>query len=55
MEWDLEDWQAAFDEYAAILEYDAGMPRLQAEALARQELRKMGAPLGLVKTAKRAA
>ena len=32
--WDLEDWQAAYDERAAILEYDEGLPRQHAEAVA---------------------
>lgn len=36
--WDEEDWQAAFDERAAILEYDAGMTRGAAEAMARSEI-----------------
>lgn len=36
--WDEEDWQAAFDERAAILEYDAGMTRGAAEAMARREI-----------------
>jgi hypothetical protein len=30
-----EDWQASFDERAAIIEYDGGAPRVWAEALAR--------------------
>jgi hypothetical protein len=30
-----EDWQASFDERAAIIEYDGGAPRIWAEALAR--------------------
>lgn len=37
-DWDIEDWQAAFDERAGILEYDEGLPRKKAEALARQWL-----------------
>ena len=32
--WDDEDWQTAFDERAAILEFDQGLPRDEAEALA---------------------
>lgn len=51
---DLEDWQAAFDERAGILEYDAGFPRLKAEALARMEFRKLGAPVEKIRTARRA-
>jgi hypothetical protein len=39
--WNSEDWQAWFDERAGVLEYDAGMPRLKAEALARQALLKL--------------
>jgi hypothetical protein len=34
--WNLADWQAAFDEEAARLEYDERLDRVQAEALARQ-------------------
>jgi hypothetical protein len=36
--WDEEDWQAAFDERAAILEYDGGFPRAEAERLAGDEI-----------------
>lgn len=36
--WDEEDWQAAFDERAGILEYDGGWPRPEAERLAREEI-----------------
>jgi hypothetical protein len=36
--WDEEDWQAAFDERAAILEFDQGMPREEAEPLAWQQI-----------------
>jgi hypothetical protein len=35
---DEEDWQAAVDERAAILEYDQGLPRAEAEARAREEM-----------------
>ncbi|MCJ2033163.1 hypothetical protein [Methylobacterium sp. J-068] len=38
--WDEEDWQAAFDERAGILEYDEGLSRLEAEALAREQIDK---------------
>lgn len=38
--WDEQDWQAAFDERAAILEFDAGLPREEAEALARREIER---------------
>jgi hypothetical protein len=34
--YDLEYWQAAYDERAGILEFDEGFPRAKAEALARQ-------------------
>jgi hypothetical protein len=34
--WDLADWQVAFDEEAARLEYDERLPRDQAKTLARQ-------------------
>jgi len=36
--WSEEDWQAAFDERAAILEYDGGFPRAEAERRAREEV-----------------
>ena len=36
--WDNEDWQAAFDERAAILEFDEGLTRAEAEHHARQEI-----------------
>jgi hypothetical protein len=36
--WEEEDWQAAFDERAAILEFDENMPRRDAEALAWREI-----------------
>jgi hypothetical protein len=36
--WDDEDWQVAFDERAAILEFDHGVPREEAEALARHQI-----------------
>jgi hypothetical protein len=35
--WSPEDWQAYFDERAAIAEFDGGLPRLQAEAQAFTE------------------
>lgn len=35
---DDEDWQAAYDERAAILEYDEGLPRAEAERLARMQV-----------------
>src|SRR5215831_16063267 len=30
--WSAEDWQAYFNERAAIAEFDGGLPRLEAEA-----------------------
>ena len=36
--WDEEDWQAAFEERAAILEFDQGMPREEAEPLACRQI-----------------
>lgn len=39
--WSDEDWRAAFDERAGILEYDEGMPRAEAEQLARQQVAEM--------------
>ena len=48
-----EDWQFMFDERAAILEYDEGLPRLQAEALARQWLIAQRGSLNGIVTAKR--
>jgi hypothetical protein len=36
--WDEEDWQSAFDERAAILEFDEGMSREEAELLAGRQL-----------------
>jgi hypothetical protein len=32
--WSAEDWQAYFDERAGIVEFDGGVPRLEAEAYA---------------------
>lgn len=40
-EWDGEDWQTAYEERAAVLEYDAGMPRGDAELLAREQIIEM--------------
>lgn len=34
---DLDDWRAAFDERAGVLEYDAGLPRQDAERQAWSE------------------
>jgi hypothetical protein len=36
--WDEEDWRAAFEERAGILEYDGGHSRQVAERLARTEI-----------------
>jgi hypothetical protein len=35
-EWSAEDWGASFDERAGIAEFDGGLPRPEAEALALQ-------------------
>jgi len=35
---DEEDWRVAFEERAAILEYDEGLPRAEAEALAAEQI-----------------
>lgn len=34
-------WRDLYEERAAILEYDAGFARAKAEALARQEVKKL--------------
>jgi hypothetical protein len=36
--WDADDWQAAFDERAAILEFDEGLSREDAERMAEAEI-----------------
>lgn len=36
--WDEEDWRAAFEERAGVLEYDGGYSRQDAERLARIEI-----------------
>lgn len=36
-----EDWQALYDERAAIMEYDGGLPRDEAEARAAEEIRSL--------------
>jgi hypothetical protein len=36
--WDEDDWHCAFEERAAILEYDEGLSRPKAEALAAQQI-----------------
>ncbi|CAH1653479.1 hypothetical protein CHELA1G11_13696 [Hyphomicrobiales bacterium] len=36
--WNEDEWLAAFDERAAILEYDGGWSRAEAERLAREEI-----------------
>lgn len=38
MGWDENDWRAAFDERAGILEFDEGLPRAEAERLARDQV-----------------
>ncbi len=37
-DWSEEDWQAAFDERAGILEFDEGLPRTVAEKLASEQV-----------------
>ena len=37
-DWGDEDWQVAFDERAAILEFDEGLSRPEATRRARQEI-----------------
>ncbi len=41
--WDENDWQMAFEERAAILEYDGEHSRQEAERLAREEINRMRA------------
>jgi len=41
--WDENDWRMAFEERAAILEYDGGHSRQEAERLARDEINIMRA------------
>jgi hypothetical protein len=36
--WDESDWRFAFEERAAILEYDEGLPRAEGEALAADQI-----------------
>jgi hypothetical protein len=36
--WDAADWQFAIEERAAILEFDEGMSRLEADALAADQI-----------------
>ena len=36
--WTEEDWQALFDERAAIMEFDGGLPREEAETAAASEV-----------------
>jgi hypothetical protein len=42
--WDENDWRAAFDERAGILEFDAGLPRVEAERMALQEITALYGP-----------
>lgn len=46
-EWDAEDWQMAFEERAAILEYDGGFSRSEAERLARIEIEALRKTSGI--------
>jgi len=48
--YDLEDWQAAFDEEAARLEFDEGLSRRQAESLARKRILELRGHLNGMKT-----
>ncbi len=41
---DAEDWQAAFDERAGVLEFDGGFPRHEAERRAREEITALYGP-----------
>jgi hypothetical protein len=36
--WDEADWHFAYEERAAILEHDEGLPRIDAEALAAEQI-----------------
>lgn len=45
--WDAEDWQMAFEERAAILEYDGGFTRSEAERLARIEIEALRKTSGI--------
>ena len=36
--WDDADWQFAIEERAAVLEYDEGLPRADAEVLAAEQI-----------------
>jgi hypothetical protein len=37
-DWDESDWHFAFEERAAILEYDEGLPRAETEMLAAEQI-----------------
>lgn len=39
--WSAEDWQALYDERAAIMEFDGGLPRSEAEARAAEEVSRL--------------
>jgi hypothetical protein len=36
--WDVDDWQFAIEERSAVLEFDEGMSRLEADALAAEQI-----------------
>ena len=36
--WDDDDWNALYDERAGIVEFDSGLPRVEAEARAAEEV-----------------
>jgi hypothetical protein len=38
-DWTEADWETLFDERAAILEYDGGLARAEAERLASEEIK----------------
>lgn len=40
-DWTDEDWNALFHERAGIIEFDGGLPRARAEAIARGEVKRM--------------
>jgi hypothetical protein len=45
--WDDEDWWCAYEELAAVLEYDQGNPRPEAERLAREQIEEQRAAADL--------
>jgi hypothetical protein len=51
--WDEEDWQTAFDERAAILEYDGGLTRSEASRLARQQVNEQRSDVAIERCPKK--